>query len=145
MAASPVFVDTNVLVYANQRKSKQHAHAVAVLERVGKEGAALWISRQVLRKYLATVTRPQAGDPTLPMHIALERVQSFAKRFEVAEDGPEVFNHLLGLVARFPTGGKQVHDANLVATMVAHDITRLLTFNTGDFQRFGSMIEIIVP
>ncbi len=42
-------------------------------------------------------------------------------------------------------GGKQVHDANIAATMLAHGITRLLTFNVADFQRFAGLIELIAP
>jgi predicted nucleic acid-binding protein len=38
-----------------------------------------------------------------------------------------------------------VHDANIVATMLAYGETRLLTFNEADFRRFSSMIEIVVP
>jgi predicted nucleic acid-binding protein len=38
-----------------------------------------------------------------------------------------------------------VHDANLVATMLAHGITRLLTFNAADFRRFGSLVELVPP
>lgn len=145
MAADPVFVDTNVLVYANQKRSAFHVEALALLERAGQEGAALWISRQVLREYLATVTRPQGGEPALPMVVALERVRSFAARFEVAEDGPEVFSELLELLARVPVGGKQVHDANLVATMLVHGVAQLLTFNVGDFRRFAAVIEVVGP
>jgi hypothetical protein len=39
--------------------------------------------------------------------------------------------------------GRQVHDANAVATMVTHGERRLLTFNTGDFQHFGALIELV--
>ena len=145
MAADPVFVDTNVLVYANQKRSAFHIEALALLERAGQEGATPWISRQVLREYLATVTRPQGGEPALPMVVALARVRSFAARFEVAEDGPEAFGELLGLLTRVPVGGKQVHDANLVATMLAHGVTRLLTFNVADFRRFGAQVEVMAP
>lgn len=45
----------------------------------------------------------------------------------------------------FPTRGKQVHDANLVATMLVHGVTRLLTFNAADFRRFGTLIEVVAP
>ena len=37
------------------------------------------------------------------------------------------------------------HDANIVATMLAHGETRLLTFNEADFRRFSSVIGIVVP
>jgi predicted nucleic acid-binding protein len=38
-----------------------------------------------------------------------------------------------------------VHDANIVATMLAHGETRLLTFNGADFRRFASLIEVVAP
>ena len=42
-----------------------------------------------------------------------------------------------------PLAGKQVHDANIVATMLAHGRRRLATFNVKDFIRFGDRIEIV--
>jgi predicted nucleic acid-binding protein len=41
--------------------------------------------------------------------------------------------------------GRQVHDANIVATMLAHGETRLLTMNRSDFRRFDARIEIVEP
>ncbi len=63
----------------------------------------------------------------------------------LAEDGSEVTAQLLDFLRRVPTGGKQVHDANLVATMLTHGIAHLLTFNEADFRRFGALITPIVP
>jgi predicted nucleic acid-binding protein len=40
--------------------------------------------------------------------------------------------------------GKQIHDANVVATMLANDVTRLATFNRADFQRFEDEITLEV-
>ena len=145
MAAEPVFIDTNVLVYANQQNSQHHEKARSLLASAERDGAVLWISRQVLREYLASVTRVQGSEPALPTAVALERVRFFAIRFNVAEDGPNVFHELTELLAQVPTGGRQVHDANLVATMLAHGLTRLLTFNVADFRRFSSWVEIVAP
>ena len=41
--------------------------------------------------------------------------------------------------------GRQVHDANIVATMLAHGENRLLTFNGADFRRFVRLIEVVPP
>jgi predicted nucleic acid-binding protein len=38
--------------------------------------------------------------------------------------------------------GKQVHDCNIVATMRAHGVRRLATRNSGDFERYGTLIDI---
>ena len=50
---------------------------------------------------------------------------------------------LLTLCLTIPLGGKQVHDANIVATMQAHGIGKLLTHNTVDFARYQHLITVI--
>jgi hypothetical protein len=44
--------------------------------------------------------------------------------------------------SRIPLGEKPIHDANLVATMQAHRLRRLLRPNTADFTRFGALIAV---
>ena len=145
MPGTPVFVDTNVLLYASRPKSSEYARSQAALSRMRQDGAPLWLSRQVFREYLAVATRPQISGPALSMTAAITDVHGLHAAFNVAEDGPDVFNRLLRLLAAHPGGGKQVHDANLVATMLEYRITRLLTCNAADFRRFGSLIEVVVP
>ena len=143
---SPVFIDTNALVYADQAHSAFHRSARSALGRLEQEGAELWISRQVLREYLTTVTRPgPAGVPTMTRTAAADAVDGFVSAYRIAEDSQQTMARLLELVRTVPMGGKQVHDANIAATMLAYGIPRLLTFNAADFQRFGSLIEIVVP
>ena len=43
----------------------------------------------------------------------------------------------------FEIAGKQVHDANIVATMLVHGITQVLTHNITDFARFSSLITVL--
>ena len=61
------------------------------------------------------------------------------------EDGAHVTDMFVSLCREVPLAGKQVHDANIVATMLAHGERRLLTFNASDFRRYGERIELIVP
>lgn len=142
MAAEAVFVDTNVLVYASRPSAAQHVAAQSALSRLEREGAVPWVSHQVLREYLAAVTRPQATAPALPMGTAIADIHRFQRLFQIAEERPEIFDRLLEILATHSSGGRQVHDANIVATMLDHGIRRLLTFNTADFQRFDDLIEL---
>ena len=87
--AEPRFIDTNVLVYANWPRSPHHAVAVTLLARMEATVAPLWINGQVLREYLAAVTRPQGTLSALPMSVAIDQVRFFAQRFWLAEDGPQ--------------------------------------------------------
>ncbi|WP_148650020.1 type II toxin-antitoxin system VapC family toxin [Nostoc sp. NIES-3756] len=50
---------------------------------------------------------------------------------------------LLTLMAEIPSGGKQVHDANIVATMLVYGIPQLFTHNTTDFARFSELITVL--
>ena len=106
-------------------------------------GEAMRISRQVMREYLATVTRPQPWSPPVAMDAALGHLASLEARFEILEDGPGVAEMLSALCREVPVAGKQVHDANIVATMLAHGERRLLTFNEKDFRRYGERISLI--
>lgn len=78
----------------------------------------------------------------LPKTTVLEQVDQFIERFQVADDTAAVTGQLVKLMGEFPVGGKQVHDANIVATMQAYGIPALLTHNTKDFERFGEVIRI---
>lgn len=138
------FVDTNVLVQSTAKNAPFHAAARAALARLRAVGP-IAISRQVLREYLATVTRPQSWAKALTLAEATADTDRFIQRFAVLEDGPHVWDELMALSRRFAFGGKQVHDANIVVTMLAHGETRLLTCNAADFRRFGSLIEVVVP
>ncbi len=134
--AEALFVDTNVLVYANIMETPFHEQALAAIQMAHQAGRLLWISPQVIREYLVTLTRPQAFE-NLPKATVLEQVDQFIERFQVADDTATVTTQLMKLMGDFKIGGKQVHDANIVATMLAYDIPCLLTHNVKDFERLG--------
>ena len=103
----------------------------------------LRISRQVIREYLSVVTRPQTWPVGITRAEAFDDVSRLIGSLEILEDGPAVTESLLMLCRDVPIGGRQIHDANIVATMLTHGERRLLTFNTADFQRYGDRIELV--
>ena len=142
-AAENLFVDTNILVYATVASAPLHLQAKDALVRHRKSGKNLWISRQVLREYLAVLSRPQTFTPALAMETLFEELVLIESRFFIAEDGPKVTEKLVSLLREIPSAGKQVHDANIVATMLAHNIPALITHNMSDYARYSGVIEII--
>jgi predicted nucleic acid-binding protein len=141
--AETLFVDTNILVYANVAEAPLHHAALQAIQASEKTGQVLWISRQVLREYLATLTRP--GQFPTPPSIAtlMTQVRHFTARFRVADEGPLVTERLLTLLATVSVGGAQVHDANIVATMQVYRIRQLITHNVDDFTRFSAFITVV--
>ena len=138
-----MFVDTNVLVKARFLEAPDHYVARASLERAFSEPEPIRISRQVLREYLAVVTRPQTWFVPIPREDALYDVERLVATYEILEDGPVVTDRLVWLCREVPVGGRQIHDANIVATMLAYGERRLLTFNMADFYRYGNRIELV--
>ena len=138
-----MFIDTNVLVYSRAVEAPYHNVAGGILERALRSPEQLRIGRQIVREYLAVVTRPQGwSDPLTPIE-ATNDVNRMLGVFEILEDGPQVTNRLLTLLREIPVGGRQIHDANIVATMLAHGERRLLIFNAADFRRYGDRIEVL--
>ena len=138
-----MFIDTNVLVYALAPAAPGHDLARALLDEAVASGGRLTISRQILREYLATVTRPQAWGAPIPLYEALDDVERFTSQFTILEDGSDVTDTLIALCREVPARGSQVHDANIVATMLAAGELRLLTFNSADFRRYGDRLDLV--
>lgn len=49
------------------------------------------------------------------------------------------------LVRQYGVRGRAVHDAQLVAVMLTHGITHLLTLNDADFRRYADEITVLHP
>lgn len=119
-----------------------HEAALKALRDAHQARRPLWISRQVLREFIAARTRPQTfAQPSTP-EVVIERVRYPEERFAAADDTDAVTGQLVKLLGDFKIGGKQVHDANIVATMLACGIPCLLIHNVRDFERFAEVIRI---
>lgn len=142
MAANSIFIDTNVLVFATVPTSPFHALAITALHRVAQTKDDAWISRQVLREYLVQLTRPGVLPVPLIGSLAGKQASALMSMYRVADENAQVTTELLAMIGNGLAAGKQVHDANIVATCLANGIPRLLTHNIADFRRYGSLVTI---
>ena len=138
-----MFVDTNILVYANLNKSPWHEKAAAALQNLHYSDTPIWINRQILREYIAVMTRADLLTASIPAESIVEDVRLFQFVFNVADETSQVTDVLLELLKKFQVRGKQIHDTNIVASMLACGVRRLLTNNAADFARSSSEIEIL--
>lgn len=121
-AGSAVFIDTNILVYASFPGTPFHDAARARLTELENSSAVFWTSRQVLREYLASTTRPGAVVPPPTLAAVSHAVRQFEVEFQIADEDAEVTALLLKLLRSRAVHGKQVHDVNVVATMGRYGI-----------------------
>lgn len=72
----------------------------------------------------------------------LTDVHHFFQAYEVTDETELVTNHLLELIKEKELVGKKIHDANLVANMLAFNIDTILTNNVVDFSAFSHLVSI---
>lgn len=142
MAAERVFLDTNILASAVIPESPRYFHAQGILRRLLRSEHELWISRQVIREFTATLSRQDFFRQKFTARDLTDAGRNLLSRYTVAEDQEIITEQLFLLLEQIPCGGKQVHDANIVATMLAYGVPRLVTYNLDDFRRFAGLIEI---
>lgn len=139
-----VFLDTNVLLSATVPRRPLHQTALVVLNHWPNQAIPLATSTQVFREYLVVATRPvEVNGLGLGLDEALSNVAAFRGRMRLLLDDEQIWARLRALIASHGCLGKQIHDANLVATALASGIRKLVTANVDDLKRFASEIEII--
>jgi len=107
----------------------------------------LCIIPQIVREYLVVLTRGEVFEQQFTPEEALDELEAILPTFTLLDENEETASSLRDLIRRYQVRGKSVHDANIVASMLTYGITRLVTYNTGDFRRFEEItIEpILIP
>ena len=143
IAPGRVMLDTNVFLAATDERRAEHADALMLLNR-WPEDSVLCASGQILREYLAVATRPadRNGLGLKPAEAAAN-VRAIRDRVTLLAEDARVTERLLRLSDDVPFAGRQVHDANVVATMLVHGVGVLVTMNTSDFGRFCSHVSVL--
>jgi predicted nucleic acid-binding protein len=72
------------------------------------------------------------------------RAKLIESRFTLLPDTARIQTEWRRLVVACSVSGVQVHDARLVAAMLAHGVTHLLTLNDQDFARYPG-ISVLHP
>jgi predicted nucleic acid-binding protein len=140
-----VMIDTNILLYANMVNFPLHLNAQQHLQKLNLELEELWVSVQIVREYMASKSRITYLDGCYdPAEIVLD-VKEFENNFLIAINNLGTQKEHLRLFEKYQVKGKQVHDCNIVATMIANDIGSLFTNNIQDFKRYEPEGINIIP
>ena len=138
-------VDTNLLLRSLQPEHAQYDTATTAISTLLTSQGVLAIVPQVAAEFWNVCTRPQeANGLGLSSDQAAHRLAAFERTFTLYRDVPGIYGHWRRLLAQYDVKGKQVHDARLVAAMMAHGLTHILTFNIRDFERYEA-ITVVDP
>lgn len=142
MMAAKVFLDTNFLLRALITEMPLHEQANQWIKTLLQDQVEIWINGQVIREFIVQSTHPKTLQTPLSVSETIASLETIMPLFNVADETQSVRSHLLKLIQKYPTQGKQIHDANLVATMLAYEIPSLVTLNVADFKRFVDVIQV---
>ncbi|MDJ1169992.1 PIN domain-containing protein [Roseofilum sp. BLCC_M154] len=138
-------LDTNVVLRLSNPDDRRYHVAREAVRLLLNQGDECFLTAQVLIELWVVATRPVTVNglgwtPETTHHI----IDELLDRFPLLEESPEIFYHWLDLVTGDRILGKRTHDARLVAVMISHHITHILTFNPRDFM-IQSTLVIVDP
>jgi len=133
-------VDTNVLVYSTVSGNPWHQQARQWLATLQGKGLDLCVTTQILREYMVVLTRGTVFEKSFSIDQVLAQIRALLPSLAVLDEPLASADLLRTLVQRYQICGKNIHDANIVAVMLAHEVRRLATYNQTDFQRFDEII-----
>jgi predicted nucleic acid-binding protein len=103
----------------------------------------LHIIAQNLIEFWAVATRP-ITDNGLGLTVAQadQELTKLKALFTILPDTADILPEWEQLVVKHQVLGRQVYDARLVAAMIVHGLSHVLTFNTGDFKRYSRITAV---
>ncbi len=141
-----ILTDSNILLSLAQERHPHHSQADAALYTLRSGGDEPCVVPQIIYEYWVVCTRPVGSKNGLGMTVTdtASNVRSLKEVFPVYRDERAIFDRWEELVTRHEVKGKNAHDARIVAAMLHHRLTHLLTFNDSDFKRFTE-ITVLTP
>lgn len=107
-------------------------------------GEDVYYTLQNVAEFWNVLTRPRTSNGLgASTAVALAEVEKIETVLQLLQEVTGTYAEWKRLVLQHQVVGVKVHDARLVAAMRMHGVGRLLTFDVGDFVRYG--IEVLEP
>jgi predicted nucleic acid-binding protein len=137
-------VDSNLLLRGAQVSHPLFTLTDAVIAKLRLRGERVYACPQNCTEFWAVATRPVAanglGFSTAQAEMELAKIETL---FPMLPDDPAIYPEWRRLVTQAGVSGKPTHDARLMAVAVVYGVDNLLTFNGGDFTRFGALAPTV--
>lgn len=140
-----ILVDTNILLRSAEPGHVMNKPASDAVDLLRTQGETLCLVPQNLYEFWSVCTRPlTANGLGKSVAEAVAELNNLKVLFTLLDDTPALYPMWERVVATHAVTGKNAHDARLVAAMLVHGLTHVLTFNDADFRRFTS-IAVLTP
>ena len=140
------FTDTNILLRFLNRADLDYVVTRAAVRIIKARGDDVTTAAQNIAEFWNVCTRPITvrGGLGLSVEATEMRLRLLERHFPVLPDSPAIYETWKALVLTHKVRGLNVHDARLVAAMMTHGVTHILTANAKDFQRYPDM-TVVTP
>ena len=130
--------DTNIWLRSSDPDHEMFPAAADAVEHI-LEADEIYLLPQIVTEFWRVATSPgsQRGGFGWDVVKADLKVQQMEFDFPMKYDNAEVYAKWRALVRIVGVSGAQVYDARIVAAMLAHNLTHILTFNENDFKRYA--------
>lgn len=137
------FIDTNILLRVSDSTSAMHQMAETAVEELLNQGHSLCITSQILIEFWAVATRPlNVNGLGWSVEKTRTEVEQLLEQFPLLEETEQIFSEWLNYVTTTKIIGKRTHDARLIAVMLVHGVTHILTFNVDDFKNTSGIVIV---
>ncbi|MBX3415670.1 MAG: type II toxin-antitoxin system VapC family toxin [Pirellulales bacterium] len=142
-----VLVDTCVLISAFNPQASERPVILQALRLLHDAGERFVVTSQNIAEFWNVSTRPiDRNGRGLNIEQVRRMVNVISRVSRLEFESPKSFGIWRGLVERHSVQGISVHDARLVAVMLAGGVSKILTRNESDFRRYlPDGIEILTP
>jgi predicted nucleic acid-binding protein len=139
--------DTNVIARWAIPHDPLFTLARAAVVSLHKQGETIYVTPQNIAEFWTVATRPApplANGMGISVAQVVADVQTIEQFFPLLPETPAIYPLWRQLVEKHGIIARQVYDARLVAVMLAHGVTHLLTLNPDHFQRYEG-ITVVHP
>jgi predicted nucleic acid-binding protein len=141
-------LDTGILLRLVDVTDQQHQIVRESVGELGRRQESLYVTTQNVAEFCNVATRPVASNG-IGMESAAA-ISLFQRDIEpitaVLIENDAVYTQFIRLVSKYSVAGKQVHDARLIAMMLAWQVDSVLTLNDRDFRRYEPEgIQVMTP
>jgi predicted nucleic acid-binding protein len=133
----PYLIDTGVLLRAFDTASSEQPAIRRALRVLIDQREELFVSVQNVAEFWNVATRPLIHNGQgLALPQVEQRLRIIERFCRVVSEGLPAYEIWKSLLTKFGVRGVAVHDARLVATMIARQIDVVVTLNERDFRRY---------
>jgi predicted nucleic acid-binding protein len=106
-------------------------------------GTSLSYTHQNIAELWNAMTRPAPRNGFgLTAKEAEREVRVIEAGMTLLPDSEAVYQQWRRIIVQFGVSGVQVHDARLVAAMLVHGVSHILTLNVSDFSRYDGIVAV---